>query len=252
MLAALRDETWLTQRAAGDGHTCPDRTPRRDMDFQFSRFEIMTGAGSLFLCLVFVCLFMEASAIQTQIGTAAMAAVEREDLFWVSVEGRGQGLVLSGAAPDRMARERAGEIASGIPGVSTVDNRIAVIGEAGTCQHQMDDYLKDRRVTFKTGRIELSSASLPVLAMVAGIARGCGAAFEVASHTDAEGDSAINHTLSQRRAEAVVRYLVQSGVHPDQLRAVGYGEAQPVADNGTEAGRTANRRVEFRIVGGDA
>jgi len=221
------------------------------MEFQFSSFEIVTGTGSLFLCLVFVCVFMEASAIQTEVGSAAADAIAREDLFWASVEGRGQALVLTGAAPDHQARQRAGAVAAAVFGVTSVDNRIAVIGEAGICQKQVNEYLKDRRVTFKAGRAELSPASLPVLAMVAGIARGCGAAFEVASHTDAEGDSAVNQKLTQRRAEAVARYLVQSGVRPDQLRAVGYGESQPVADDATDAGRAANRRVEFRILGPD-
>ncbi len=107
-------------------------------------------------------------------------------------------------------------------------------------------------MTFKSGRAELSPSSLPVLAMIAGIARGCGAAFEVASHTDDRGDATVNLALSQRRAEAAVRYLVQSGVAPEQLRAVGYGEVQPVADNATDAGRAANRRLEFRILGEDA
>jgi outer membrane protein OmpA-like peptidoglycan-associated protein len=222
------------------------------MDFHFTRFEIATGTGALFLSLVFVCMFMEASAMQNEIGTAAVAAVDREDLFWASVEARGQHLVLSGAAPDQRARQRAGEIAAGIPGAVGVDNRIAIIGEAGTCQKQVDEYLKDRRVTFKSGRAELSPASLPVLAMIAGIARGCGASFEVASHTDDRGDAAVNLKLSQRRAELAVRYLVQSGVPPHQLQAVGYGAAQPVADNSTAAGREANRRLEFRILGADA
>lgn len=222
------------------------------MELNFSRFEILTAAGAAFLCLFFAATFSEASAIQSEITTAAVAAVEREELFWVSVEGRGQSLVLSGAAPDYLARDRAGEIAAGIAGVSSVDNRIAIIGEAGTCQKRVDDYLKDRRVTFKTGQAELASSSLPVLAMIAGIARGCGAAFEVASHTDDRGDAAVNEKLSQRRAEAAVRYLVQSGVPPEQLRAVGYGETQPVADNATAEGREANRRLEFRIIGEDA
>jgi outer membrane protein OmpA-like peptidoglycan-associated protein len=48
----------------------------------------------------------------------------------------------------------------------------------------------------------------------------------------------------------VVRYLVQSGVDPDRLRAVGYGESQPVADNQSEEGRAANQRLEFRVLGG--
>lgn len=220
------------------------------MDFRFSRFEILTGTGAAFLCLVFVCLFNEASAIETELGTAAAAAVEKEDLFWVSVEARGQALYLTGAAPDYRARDRAGELAAGIRGVASVENDIAIIGEAGTCQKEIDEYLKDRRVTFKAGRAELAASSFPVLAMVAGIARGCGASFEVASHTDSKGDSAVNQKLTQRRAEVVVRYLVQSGVSPEQLKAVGYGESQPVADNASKAGRAANNRLEFRVLGG--
>lgn len=222
------------------------------MDFQFSRFEIATGTGALFLCLFLTCVFMEASAIQTEIGTAGSAALAREDLFWASAEARGQHLMLAGAAPDYRAQKRAGELAGAIPGVTSVDNQIQIVGEAGTCQKQVDEYLADRRVTFKSGGAELSDASLPVLSMVAGIARGCGAAFEVAGHTDDRGDSAVNQKLSQRRAEAVVRQLVRSGVAESQLRAVGYGESQPVADNGSDAGRSANRRIEFRIIGEDA
>lgn len=219
------------------------------MEFDFSRFEIVTGTGALFLCLVFVCLFNEASAIQTEIGTAAVAAVQKEDLYWVSAEGRGQQVVLSGAAADTGARERAAEVAAGVPGVSGVDNRIAVIGRGGICQAQVDGYLQDRPLTFKTGTPELSTGSLAVLAGLATIVRDCGAAFEVASHTDAKGDSTVNLKLSQRRAEAVTRYLVQSGVPADRLRAMGYGETEPLTDNATEAGRAVNRRTEFRILG---
>ena len=55
--------------------------------------------------------------------------------------------------------------------------------------------------------------------------------------------------LSQRRADSVVKYLVQRGVEPLQLKARGYGESQPIADNDSEAGRSENRRVEFRVMG---
>jgi OOP family OmpA-OmpF porin len=73
------------------------------------------------------------------------------------------------------------------------------------------------------------------------------ATFEVAGHTDAVGSDAYNQKLSQRRANNVRAYLVQQGVEPSRMIAVGYGESQPVADNSTEAGRAENRRVELRI-----
>ena len=144
----------------------------------------------------------------------------------------------------------AGAIASNTWGVTTVANDIAIIGEAGTCQQEIDELLSNQRVSFRAGRAELAEASFPVLGMLASLARGCGVRLEIAAHTDAKGDSEINLRLSQRRADAVRKHLVQSGVHAEQLVAKGYGETQPLADNDTSAGRKVNRRVEFRVLGG--
>jgi OOP family OmpA-OmpF porin len=68
----------------------------------------------------------------------------------------------------------------------------------------------------------------------------------VEGHTDSQGADAANLALSQRRADAVLRYLVDQGVSPGRLSAQGYGETQPVADNGTADGRAQNRRVVLR------
>ncbi len=71
------------------------------------------------------------------------------------------------------------------------------------------------------------------------------ARFEVQGHTDSQGSDKVNDPLSQQRAEAVVKALEDLGVDPFNLRAVGKGSHEPVADNGTEEGRAKNRRVEF-------
>jgi outer membrane protein OmpA-like peptidoglycan-associated protein len=222
------------------------------MDFRFSQFEIFTATGTLFLCLVFICIFSEASDIQNDLGARVTDEVRKQDLFWTSVEARGQDIVLAGAAPDYSAKQAAGAIAEGVWGVVAVVNEIAVIGEAGTCQQEIDELLMSERVSFKVGRAEIAASSFPMLAMVAGIARACDTTLEIAGHTDSVGDAAVNAKLSQRRADAVRKYLVQSGVRAEQLQARGYGESQPVADNGSESGRKANRRIEFRILGGTA
>jgi OOP family OmpA-OmpF porin len=73
------------------------------------------------------------------------------------------------------------------------------------------------------------------------------ATFEVAGHTDSKGSDSYNQDLSRRRAGNVAAYLVSKGVAADRMKSNGYGESQPVADNATETGRAANRRVELRI-----
>lgn len=72
----------------------------------------------------------------------------------------------------------------------------------------------------------------------------------IKGHTDSLGAADYNQQLSQRRAEAVAKYMIDNyGVAASQVKAVGYGESQPVADNATAAGRAKNRRVEAEVSG---
>ena len=72
--------------------------------------------------------------------------------------------------------------------------------------------------------------------------------IEISGHTDNIGTESFNEILSQRRADAVVRYLVAKGINNDRLSAKGYGQVLPVESNETEEGRAANRRTEFEIL----
>jgi OmpA-OmpF porin, OOP family len=69
----------------------------------------------------------------------------------------------------------------------------------------------------------------------------------IEGHTDSKGDRAFNTKLSQDRAEAVSKYLVERGIERDHLAAKGFGPTRPVADNKTVKGREANRRVELMV-----
>ena len=72
---------------------------------------------------------------------------------------------------------------------------------------------------------------------------------EISGHTDNVGDKAYNKHLSQRRANAVVEYVVQKGISKKRIIAKGYGEERPMASNDDEKeGRALNRRVEFKIL----
>jgi outer membrane protein OmpA-like peptidoglycan-associated protein len=66
-------------------------------------------------------------------------------------------------------------------------------------------------------------------------------------HADSTGPGAYNQSLSERRAQAVVNYLIQKGVEPKRLTAKGFGETQPAAPNTTSEGRQKNRRVEMKF-----
>jgi OmpA-OmpF porin, OOP family len=68
----------------------------------------------------------------------------------------------------------------------------------------------------------------------------------IEGHTDSVGNDAYNQALSQRRADSVRKYLLDKGVAAARLEAKGFGESQPVADNGAAEGRAQNRRVILR------
>jgi outer membrane protein OmpA-like peptidoglycan-associated protein len=104
-------------------------------------------------------------------------------------------------------------------------------------------------VLFKTGKSELLPIAEDTLNRVA-------AAFKqldesqmvvIKGHTDSRGADAMNRQLSQARADVVRKYLVGQGVNANQLKAVGEGEAHPIASNESAEGRANNRRVEMVI-----
>ncbi|GAB5457083.1 MAG: OmpA family protein [Henriciella sp.] len=72
-------------------------------------------------------------------------------------------------------------------------------------------------------------------------------AVDVVGHASSDGDDAYNMTLSQDRARSVRTYLINGGVQQVRINAIGMGETDPIADNATQAGRAANRRVEILL-----
>jgi len=106
------------------------------------------------------------------------------------------------------------------------------------------------RVYFATEKYVLLPASFPALDEVVGMLKETPSLrIEIQGHTDSVGADSDNRLLSQRRAEAVLKYLTGRGaIDESRLKAIGYGPFRPIATNTTEEGRALNRRVEFRIV----
>ncbi len=106
-----------------------------------------------------------------------------------------------------------------------------------------------RNVFFDFNSAKLKPSSYPELDRLADILKKYpGIVVEIAGYTDNVGSFKYNLKLSQRRADAVVKYLISKGVPPSALVAKGYGPLNPIASNATEEGRALNRRVEAKIL----
>lgn len=106
-------------------------------------------------------------------------------------------------------------------------------------------------ITFAWDSAVILPESEAVLAsLYAGLSTESDVAISVVGHTSSEGSDEYNQDLSQRRAQAVADALVALGLDPGALSATGRGEAEPIADNATETGRSMNRRVEIICAGG--
>ncbi len=103
-------------------------------------------------------------------------------------------------------------------------------------------------IEFETGKATIKKKSYPLLDQIANIfIENSNYIIEVQGHTDNTGNAEANKNLSEKRAQAVMDYMIKKGVDFQRMTAVGYGQDQPIADNKTKAGRAKNRRVEFKI-----
>lgn len=106
------------------------------------------------------------------------------------------------------------------------------------------------KVYFATGSDQIEDKSFELLGNIANVMKVHTeiAKVRVEGHTDNTGEHDFNVDLSKRRAAQVMSYLLAQGVTADRLDSEGYGPDKPVADNDSDDGRAANRRVEFVIV----
>jgi OOP family OmpA-OmpF porin len=116
----------------------------------------------------------------------------------------------------------------------------------------VNDVLARQKITFTPGSAEIDSKAGAVMTALADVLKDCpGVKMEVAGHTDSQGSEEGNRALSQARAESVILALQGRQVDVSGLLAKGYGEAVPLGENETDAGRESNRRIEFTLIGAD-
>lgn len=101
-------------------------------------------------------------------------------------------------------------------------------------------------IHFETGKANIQPDSEETLKQVAALLeQNPTLKLRVEGHTDNQGNAAANQTLSEKRAQAVVAWLAAHGVDASRLKAQGFGQSKPVAENSSEDGRAKNRRVEL-------
>lgn len=112
-------------------------------------------------------------------------------------------------------------------------------------QPELVDVTVELDVLFATNSAEISNADVAEFRrMATALRENSSANLVIEGHTDSAGSAEYNESLSQRRADAVRQELIDAYNAPaNQIRSVGYGEARPIADNATAAGRAQNRRV---------
>ncbi len=117
-----------------------------------------------------------------------------------------------------------------------------------TLRYKTDDYPKGLvldNVEFPSGKATLIGESAQRLDVVVEyMTHRKSVKIEIAGYTDNVGNKAKNKALSQKRADAVRDYLVSKGIDGSRIKAVGYGDANPIAPNTTPEGRQQNRRIE--------
>ncbi len=120
-----------------------------------------------------------------------------------------------------------------------------------SCMEKFQQNIGNQIIGFLTDSngLELSSHAESVFTKIYGFLNLCpDSVIEVSGFTDSRGSELYNLQLSKKRAEDIVNKLVIKGIQPEKLRAMGYGESNPLAENDTEQGQSINRRIEFKLI----
>ena len=126
---------------------------------------------------------------------------------------------------------------------------VAALPTPEECEARIAEIIANGKINFEPGSATLDPSAQSTMDAIAEVLEECGdIRLEVQGHTDSQGREEMNLSLSQARAESVLNELRARRVLTGGFIAKGYGEADPIEDNGTEAGREANRRIAFRLI----
>lgn len=173
----------------------------------------------------------------------------REEIGGFDLYFAGNSLYVEGRASDELQRaelgERLGEL---LPGF-VIHNAIRIPVLRDEVEDSLRSFLSTRPIEFPTESEELTEELAQTLdRLIPILMRFPDVRFRIESHVGASAETSWDDILTNNRANAVREYLVERGVLPTRLEAVGMGGRQPIADNSTPGGRTLNDRVEIHVI----
>ncbi len=134
----------------------------------------------------------------------------------------------------------------------TYQKKLDVLADIPTpqeCVDRINQVLAVQKIVFTPSSADIDDIARASIDNIAEIMKVClDVPMEVGGHTDSQGREVMNLELSQSRAGSVVNALLARRILTTNLTAIGFGESQPIADNKTENGREANRRIEFKLI----
>lgn len=163
-----------------------------------------------------------------------------------SIRYEGGVLHMEGTVPDQATADRLVAIATAVVGAENVEHQYT-IDPAAPLPASEPMYFPDR-FKFAPNEAQLSADDIAVLDQImVFLVQNPQVTLDILAYTDATGPDQSNLELSQLRANTIWAYLLYGGIAPERVTATGMGEADPIASNDTEEGRSQNRRVEFMV-----
>ncbi|EEW25191.1 OmpA family protein [Rhodobacter ferrooxidans] len=224
----------------------------RDAVDSFARANF--GAGKVYTATRFDPELPDGWPVRVLAGLQSLAVLHHGSLMV-----RSDTVEVKGVTGNQGARARITQVLSGQLGQGksfkvdvTYDEALdplAALPTPAECLADINTALAVQKITFAPGSAEIAASAGKTLDALAEVLIKCpDLRLEIGGHTDAQGSTEGNRALSQARAEAVLLGLQGRRAPVAGLTAVGYGEDKPLADNGTDEGREANRRIEFTPV----
>ena len=185
-----------------------------------------------------------------QVQLLAASLLARLDSGMVQMSGKA--VSVTGEATSKEVEEAvSAALINALPAGYKGSSRITIAApsqNAAACENLINTTIDGRQILFAVNRATILGESRSVLADIASAAQECPKfSIEIHGHTDSDGSESYNQKLSDGRAAAVMKNLIDAGVAAERLNASGFGETRPIADNDTDEGKARNRRIEFKV-----